>query len=116
MSLILVVDDSEDNLILMMEFLTDLGHECRLANSGKMALEIISLESIDLIISDLQMEDGDGLWLLSKLKDQSESTKCIIVSSDSSHTDEFYRGIGAAGFFSKPLNWEHFKLALERLL
>ena len=116
MSRILVVDDSEDDLILMTEYLLDLGHKCKLASSGKMALEIISIESFDLVITDFRMGDGDGLWLISKLKDQGVSLNCLLVTSDSEYTEEFFTRNGASGFCRKPILWNHLKAELDRLL
>ncbi len=79
MALILVVDDSEDTLVLIKDFLIGLGHSCRLATSGKQALDILKTEDFDLIISDYQMDDGDGLWLLSELKNKIEIRQRVLL-------------------------------------
>jgi CheY-like chemotaxis protein len=116
MALILVVDDSQDDLILTAEFLRNLGHSCRLANSGEMALDVLSAEKFDLIISDYQMEDGDGVWLLHELQKLSSAPKCILLTSDVTYKADYFFNHGASGFSEKPLNWEKLKIEIDRLL
>ena len=113
---ILVVDDSLDNLSLMSEFIHGLGYRCRFATSGEMAYEIISTETFDLIISDYHMANGDGLWLLQKLKNTLGAPKCIIVSSDPELDSEFLIGQGAATYLTKPIDWVELKNEIDRLV
>lgn len=116
MALILVVDDSQDDLILIAEFLQGLGHCCRLATSGKLALDVLSAESFDLIISDYQMIDGDGVWLLQELKTMSSVPECILLTSDVNFDEDYFIQNGAAGFCGKPINWQNLTMEINRLL
>jgi CheY-like chemotaxis protein len=116
MALILVVDDSQDDLILVAGFLRNLGHSCRLATSGKLALDVLSAETFDLIISDYQMVDGDGVWLLNELQKISSAPKCILLTSDVTYSADFFLSHGAAGFTEKPLNWSKLRKEIDRLL
>lgn len=116
MALILVVDDSQDDLILLKEFLLGLGHHCRLATSGKFALDVLSVEKIDLIISDFMMEDGDGIWLLQELKKIIDAPKCILMSSDTQYGVEHFIKSGAAAFCPKPVLWNNLRKEIDRLI
>lgn len=116
MALILVVDDSHDDLMILTRFLQELGHHCRIANSGKLALDVLSAEVFDLIISDFRMDDGDGVWLLNELKGLSNAPKCILITSDQTQNADYFFQQGAAGFCSKPLAWPSLKLEIDRLL
>ncbi|MBA2404258.1 MAG: response regulator [Bdellovibrionales bacterium] len=116
MALILVVDDSQEALELMTDFILDLGHSCRLATSGKSAIDLLDVETFDLIISDYQMEDGDGIWLLGELKKRALPPKCIIITGDFSYNASYFFHHNAAGFCYKPVVWENLKKEITRLL
>lgn len=73
------------------------------ATSGNEAASLVEVEEIDLIISDLQMPDGDGLWLLSYIRSRKENDlPVIIVSGHPSMTSEEIKNAGANFFFPKP--------------
>lgn len=116
MALILVVDDSQDDLMFMTEFLKQAGHECRLASSGEEAIEQMNVEKFDLIISDLQMRNGDGNWLLNELGNIPHAPPCIIVTADRNLSERHFKVLGAKGFCFKPLIWHQLKLQVDRLL
>lgn len=66
--ILLVVEDDpgiRSSLALSLEF--D-GYYVTEAESGNAALVILRKQSVDLIISDIQMPDGDGLSLLTEVK------------------------------------------------
>lgn len=57
---ILVVDDSQDNLILIELFLADLGASLTFVESGEAAIEVLKNRRFDLILMDIQMPGKDG--------------------------------------------------------
>jgi two-component system, NtrC family, response regulator HydG len=116
MALILLVDDSLDNLICLEEFLSKLNHACRLATSGQMAMKLMDQEHFDLIISDYEMEDGDGLWLLQELKKNHQSPKCIIVTGNTEHSSAFFMQLGAAAYCLRPFHFKDFQHILDTFL
>ena len=76
--LVLLVDDTKtihmsfDIVFEEMHFLVT--H----AYSGMEAFAILKNHQFDLIISDLQMPDGDGIWLLENVKKHFSSTPIVI--------------------------------------
>ena len=56
----LLVDDEESFLDVMKALLNAAGHSVVLAGDGKAAREVLDLEKIDLIISDIMMPTLDG--------------------------------------------------------
>ena len=52
---ILIVEDTEDSRILLQEFLSAMDHEVIVANDGLHALENITHDKPDLIVSDILM-------------------------------------------------------------
>lgn len=116
MALVLVVDDSQDNLIFIKDFLMTLGHTCRLAASGRQALDILKEETFDLIISDYQMNDGDGLWLLTELKKDLSSPNCIVMTGDQTISQDQFFSAGACALCPKPIHWPQLEQEIRRLL
>lgn len=109
MSLILIVDDEEDLCELMVESLEDIGHDVLVASSGKEALSLVQDNCVDLIISDLKMKEGDGIFLLESLRTKMRNTSPIIFITGFSHVSkEILIGKGAQDIFYKPLNFDHF--------
>lgn len=60
-SLILVVDDIRQNLILLNSILEKEGYEVKLAMSGKETLEILDSLTPNLILLDIMMPEMNGL-------------------------------------------------------
>ncbi len=63
---ILVVDDEPVIADLLVSHLTSLGHDATLTNSAQKALLILSHETFDLIITDIQMPEMNGFTFLRK--------------------------------------------------
>lgn len=65
---ILIVDDEPSLPEAISFFLESEGYRTRMANSGNQAYGIVERERIDLVLSDIRMNDGDGIELLQKLR------------------------------------------------
>ena len=61
MSLVLAVDDSKPMLAMLSKFLSDGGHEVVKAEDGVQALEQLRKHQPDMVITDLNMPNMDGL-------------------------------------------------------
>ena len=78
---ILYVDD-DPNMQKMVElFMRKSEHKLYCAKNGRSALKLIEKNSYDLIITDIQMPELDGLSLIEELKKQKITTPVIIVSA-----------------------------------
>lgn len=109
MSLILIVDDEVDLCELMAESLEDIGHHVLVASGGKEALSFLEEYQIDLIISDLKMEEGDGMFLLNSLHTKLDNIPPIIFITGFSHINtKALIDKGARAIFHKPLNFDLF--------
>ncbi len=82
---ILIVDDSPTQLLLMKGILDrhdDL--HVRTARNGREALETVQQNSIDLVLSDLQMPEMDGLELVQAVKLSAPRVPVILTTSQGS--------------------------------
>ena len=65
---ILVVDDEQDIREILSQALSVKGYRVTAAQAGAEALRLVKADPADLMISDLQMEESDGLELIEKMK------------------------------------------------
>jgi len=65
---ILIVDDEQNMRVALFEALSRNGHEVAVAENGQMALEMISRQPPELVITDIKMPGMDGLELLRQVK------------------------------------------------
>jgi DNA-binding response OmpR family regulator len=78
---ILVVDDSEKMRGLIRSILEqDSRFEVEEAANGREALNLIQVESFDLIITDLFMPEMNGRELITKLREESYKIPIIVIS------------------------------------
>lgn len=71
-SRVLVVDDTPANLSLLLDALTDAGHDTLIAESGRSALSLLEHTTPDLVLMDLVMPGMDGITTCRRLKERPE--------------------------------------------
>ena len=101
---ILIVDDEKDlRQILEMEFQF---RDCKiyLASNGKEALEIVSSEQIDIILSDVQMPVCSGIDFVKNIPEQEPKPKIYFMSGFSEVTEDQIKSLGIIKMFKKPFN------------
>ena len=77
---ILFVDDDQQILDIVEQFLTRMGYRLSVANSAKEALAILKKRDIDIVFTDLVMPDMDGIALLKAIKAKKYDVEVIIVT------------------------------------
>ncbi|HLF45526.1 MAG TPA: adenylate/guanylate cyclase domain-containing protein [Chitinophagaceae bacterium] len=122
MAKILVVDDEMDlEVLIKQKFrqkIREHQYEFVFAANGKIALEQLSLhEDVDVVLSDINMPEMDGLTLLSKLNEQNGLFKSVIVSAYGD-MDNIRTAMnrGAFDFITKPVNFEDLELTMEKTI
>jgi len=106
-SKILVVDDNDDNLELIEDFLEDEGYKNIICGkSAKDAYDALSKESIDLIILDIMMPDIDGLEACRYIKTHEKyKDVSIIIATAEADLNTLKAGFeaGANDYVRKPI-------------
>ena len=103
---VLIIDDSETNLLLMQTVLNNKGWNIETASSGKIAMEMIKDKPPDLILLDLLMPEVDGQQMLEWLKsdDGLKDIPVVVISAvNAKKTIETCLGKGAAYYMPKPV-------------
>jgi len=106
-NLILIVDDTPQNIQVLANILYKKGYGISVASSGEKALQTIKEEIPDLILLDIQMPEMDGYEVCKILKQTSETKNIpIIFLTAKSETEDIIRGfeLGAVDYIAKPFN------------
>ena len=78
---ILVVEDDKPLREALVDTLNTAGYSTRSAGDGKEALELVSTESFDLVVTDVQMKPVDGCELLRRLKDDKPALPVLMMTA-----------------------------------
>jgi two-component system chemotaxis response regulator CheY len=119
---VLIVDDSNSMRAVIKKIITLSGFkmdQCYEAGNGKQALEILSKVWVDIILSDLNMPEMNGLELLAALKGDNllKEIPVVIVSTEGS--DERRKVVlemGAKEFIRKPFSPEYVRKILYEVI
>ncbi len=77
---ILVVEDDEFVCNSLKWLLMDEGYAVEVTTDGRQALEVLSKDSFDLVITDLMMPEVSGLEVLKEAKSRSAETSVIVLT------------------------------------
>lgn len=113
---VLVADDEPDILELICEELSHRGHSCYLAGSGNFAIDLLKKDtSIDVIISDYKMPDGNGMAILDYIRTSMKHPPLFFfVSGQADVSIEECLKKGAKGFISKPFDIDGLITEIEK--
>lgn len=102
---ILLIDDQEELLETLNEWLLFSGYRTEIAPDGHRALELIRRTRFDVAVTDLQMPGIDGIELLGLLKDHDPTLQVIFLTGQGTmaHAIEALREGRAFDFLQKPL-------------
>ena len=100
---ILVLDDEYIVCKRLKSSLEKAGFEVETYNNSRLASKRISEKTFDIVVTDLKMEELDGLGILKKVKAHSPQTKVIIITGFATveKAKEALK-VGAYDFISKP--------------
>lgn len=114
---VLVVDNNQVNLSLFQGTLEPSGYAVLTATGGREALELVRRARPDLVLTDLNMPDGNGVELIRALKADPELRTIPIVmvsaSSPSSEDEEAGLLLGAHSFVRRPVEPQSLLAAID---
>lgn len=102
---VLIADDEEYVRKLVTVALESENMQVYKAVNGTEALELVNLNSFDLIILDIMMEDVNGYEVIAKIRSQGINTPVFFLSGKSEDYDKILGfGIGADAYITKPFS------------
>jgi putative nucleotidyltransferase with HDIG domain len=114
---ILVVDDEAHVRSMISATLERQGYDVQMASSGREAFETLEQNSFDLVLTDIVMQDGNGIVLLERVHAQQPHLPVVMVTAihDISVAIDSMRR-GAYDYLLKPFEREHLVSTVQRAL
>ncbi len=120
LQMILVVDDTPDNVDLLEAFLSDYDYIVVTAGSGKECLVKAVSDHPNLIILDIRMPEMDGYETLTRLKalPQTKQIPVILLTAERRDPGDIEKGfqLGAEEYLTKPINMEELLVRVKAIL
>ncbi|MGS3393695.1 two-component system response regulator GlrR [Klebsiella quasipneumoniae] len=114
---LLLVDDDPGLLKLLGMRLVSEGYSVVTAESGPEALRVLGREKVDLVISDLRMDEMDGLQLFSEIQKGQPGMPVIILTAHGSIPDAVAATQqGVFSFLTKPVDKDALYQAIDEAL
>jgi two-component system response regulator HydG len=111
---VLIVDDEELHADALAESLQRVGYECVVATSGAAGARKIEEEDFDVILTDLRMEDTDGMAILRKAKEHTPDAEVVMITGHG----EIKTAVeaikqGAVSYLAKPVDMAELRAIMK---
>jgi DNA-binding NtrC family response regulator len=116
---ILVADDEESIRHLMLEWLKRIGHTVTVVTNAIEGRAELARKNYDVVITDVLMPDGDGLNLITAIKQSHPDIRIVAMSGGGRYLQgedylKMARGLGAHAIVSKPFTLEEITAGIEQ--
>jgi DNA-binding NtrC family response regulator len=114
---VLIIDDKPLFCRSLAENLVQVGYTCRYATSGREGVELISRESIQVVLLDIVLGEEDGIEVLKRIREHNDDLPVIMITGYATvDTAVESMKIGAFDYIQKPLNFNQLLKVLESAL
>ncbi|MEP6820373.1 MAG: response regulator [bacterium] len=117
--LILVVDDSADNVAMLSLDLQQEGYRVVTATNGEEAISVASSTQPNLILMDISMPRLDGLGATRRIRESDALRDVPVIAITAFGTEGFQRAaydVGVSGYLTKPIDFRRMHQLVARLL
>lgn len=113
---VLIVDDEENARLGLSKLLTSSGYEVAAAANGFEALKYLKQEPVDLVITDINMPEMNGLTFLRELNRLYPQLKVIMVTAYGG-VESYLEAIdlGAFEYLNKPVKIADLKAVIKKI-
>ncbi len=112
---LLVVDNDEALARAMEESLAKVGYECIVATSGPEGARKIETDQFDVVVTDLVMNDVDGMEILARAREKLPEAEVILVTGHASVPKAVEAmQLGAFNFLEKPITPSRLRAVCEK--
>ena len=115
---ILIVDDSATMRNMIKAVVSEMGFEIHTAQDGEKAYRMCENQKFDVVITDINMPNMDGIELIRLLR-ESENAKytpiLVITTEGGDNVKQAGKTAGASGWIVKPFNPDTLKRAVAKL-
>ncbi|MFO0925605.1 MAG: sigma-54 dependent transcriptional regulator [Gemmataceae bacterium] len=112
---VLVIDDDRFHAETVAESLERVGYDCTVATSGTDGSRLIEQDDWDVILTDLKMNDLDGLAILRKAREQLPDADVVMITGfgDVKTAVEAIKQ-GAANYLTKPVDRDELRAIVQK--
>ena len=117
--LILVVDDSADNLAVISLYLQQQGYRVVTANNGEDAVNVATQMLPNVILMDINLPALDGLGATRRIRETEGLRDTPVIAITAFGTEGFQRAaydVGVSGYLTKPIDLDRMHQLIARLL
>lgn len=113
---ILIVDDEENTRIGLSKLLAQEGFEVESAANGNEALDYLGHRKVNLVISDINMPEMNGLVFLRELSRKFPSTNVIMITAYGG-VESYLEAmnLGAYEYLHKPVRLEELRSVMNKI-
>jgi two-component system response regulator (stage 0 sporulation protein F) len=113
---ILIVDDEENTRIGLTKLLTQEGFQVESAANGCEALDYLGQQKVNLVISDINMPDMNGLVFLRELSRKFPSTNVIMITAYGG-VESYLEAmnLGAYEYLHKPVRLDELRSIMKKI-
>lgn len=113
---ILVVDDEENARLALSKILINEGYDVASAGNGREALQYLRNRDIELIITDLNMPEMNGLSFLRELNHSYPASNVIIITAYG-EVESYLEAmtLGAFEYINKPIMYDDLKKVITKI-
>ena len=115
---VMTVDDSQTMRDMVSYTLSEAGYNVLKAEDGQKALDVLSKSAADIVITDLNMPNMDGITLIKELRQNPSycATPILMLTTEADEEKKLAgREAGATGWIVKPFNPEKLLSVLKRV-
>ena len=114
---ILIVDDQKAICRILQKIFQDQGHDVHIAHSGIQALRVFDTYEFDVVITDINMPDLNGLDLLKEIKKRNQDIPTIMITaSQEIQAAKSSFKLGAYDYITKPFDRTEAQMSVMRAL
>jgi two-component system response regulator HydG len=112
---VLVIDDDRSHAETVAESLQRVGHDCAVATSGAEGVSLIESDDWDVILTDLKMNDVDGLAVLKKAREALPEAEVVMITGfgDVKTAVEAIKQ-GASNYLTKPVDRDELRAIVQK--
>jgi two-component system phosphate regulon response regulator PhoB len=115
---VLIVEDNDDSRNLLQFYIATLGHEVMTAPDGAVGIALTFTRRPNVIITDLNLPNVDGIELMKRIKDNPDFADIPIVVYTAYGSELLHAAleVGAKKVFNKPVDFDSMRDYVAELL
>ena len=114
---IMVIDDNEWIRDTLKQLLARSGYQVDVADNGRVGINKLKSKRYDVVLTDIQMPEMDGIELLKQIKEYDPTIPVVMITGFPT-VDTAIQAMrqGASDFITKPFRYEQINMVVDKLV